>query len=170
MNKKPIKRNENILKLSKEHHFSLLFCWKIRQGLKTETDSSRIIKYVQYFTTDFLLPHFSEEEIYLFSSLNDEQVEKAIEQHTEIKNLLAELLDTEKDSSKQQLEKLANLVDEHVRYEERELFPHIENSLTREQLKEIGKKLNDSQPVPMKDVYADEFWIKNRFYGNEKTF
>ena len=66
MNKKPIKRNENILKLSKEHHFSLLFCWKIRHGLKTQTDCSRIIKYVQYFKTNFLLPHFSEEEIFLF--------------------------------------------------------------------------------------------------------
>ena len=65
MNKKPIKRNENILKLSKEHHFSLLFCWKIRQGLKAGADSSRIIKYVQYFKTHFLLPHFSEEEIFL---------------------------------------------------------------------------------------------------------
>jgi len=30
MKTKPIKRNENIMKLSKEHHFSLLFCWKIR--------------------------------------------------------------------------------------------------------------------------------------------
>ena len=58
------------------------------------------------------------------------------------------------------MEKLANLVDEHVRYEERELFPHIENSLTGEQLETIGKKLNEAQPVPLKDVYTDEFWIK----------
>ncbi len=160
MNKKPIKRNENILKLSKEHHFSLLFCWKIRQGLKAGIDSSRIIKYVQYFKTHFLLPHFNEEEIYLFSLLNDKHVQKAIEQHKEIKYLLGELLDNDKDTAKQQLEKLANLVDEHVRYEERELFPHIEDSLTGEQLEAIGKKLNEAQPVPLKDVYTDEFWIK----------
>ena len=137
-----------------------MFCWKIRQGLKAGIDSSRIIKYVQYFKTHFLLPHFSEEEIYLFSALNDEHVQKAIEQHTEIKNLLGALLDTDNDSAKQQLEKLANLVDEHVRYEERELFPHIENSLTGEQLEAIGKRLNELQPALMKDVYADEFWIK----------
>lgn len=160
MNKKPIKRNENILKLSKEHHFSLLFCWKIRQGLKAATDSGRIIKYVEYFKTHFLLPHFSEEETFLFSSLNDEHVKKAIEQHKEIKSLLGELLDNDKDRSKQQLEKLANLVDEHVRYEERELFPHIEKTLTDKQLESIGKKINESQALPLKDVYADEFWIK----------
>jgi len=160
MNKKPIKRNENILNLSKEHHFSLLFCWKIRQGLKAGTDSSRIIKYVQYFKTNFLLPHFGEEENFLFSALNDEQVEKALEQHKEIKNLLDELLNNAEYNAKKQLETLANLVDDHVRYEERELFPHIENSLTDEQLEAIGKKLNTSQQLPVKDVYTDEFWIK----------
>ena len=157
MNKKPIKRNENILKLSKEHHFSLLFCWKIRQGLKARTDSSRIIKYVQYFKTNFLLPHFSEEEIFLFSALNDKPVERAIEQHKEIKNLLDELSNSAENNSTKQLEKLANLVDEHVRYEERELFPHIEKTLTYEQLEAIGKKLNDSDAL-LKDLYDDDFW------------
>ena len=160
MNKKPIKRNENILNLSKEHHFSLLFCWKIRQGLKAGTDSSRIKKYVQYFKTNFLLPHFGEEENFLFSALDDEQVAKALEQHKEIKNLLDELLNNAEYNAKKQLETLANLVDDHVRYEERELFPHIENSLTDEQLEAIGKKLNTSQQLPVKDVYTDEFWIK----------
>ena len=63
MNRKPIRRNENILKLSKEHHFSLLFCWKIRQGLKMNIDASRIVKYAQYFHAHFLRLHFREEEL-----------------------------------------------------------------------------------------------------------
>lgn len=56
MNKKPIRRNENIVKLSKEHHFSLLFCWKIRQGIKMEIPAARIIKYMEYFKANFLIP------------------------------------------------------------------------------------------------------------------
>lgn len=160
MDKKPIKRNENILKLSKEHHFSLLFCWKIRQGLKAEIATSRIIKYVQYFKTHFLLPHFTEEEVFLFASLDDKWVKKAIEQHKQINNLISKLSNNIEANSNEQLEKLASLVDDHVRYEERQLFPHMEKTLSDEQLEAIGKQLNDEHALPLKDEYKDEFWIK----------
>ena len=160
MNRKPIKRNENILKLSKERHFSLLFCWKIRQGLKAEITASRIIKYVQYFATNFLLPHFREEEVFLFAQLNDTRVKKAVEQHKQINTLLAQLSNNKEKNSIEQLEKLANLVDEHVRYEERQLFPYMEKALTNEQLEMIGKQLNDDHPLPLKNEYKDEFWMK----------
>ena len=160
MANKPIKRNENILKLSKEHHFSLLFCWKIKQGLNGEIPTGRIIKYVQYFWTHFLLPHFREEELFLFSTLNDEKVDKAIEQHKEINNLISRLPIYNESHSKKALQKIAELVDDHVRYEERELFPYMESKLSNEQLTSIGKKLNEAQPMLLKDEYEDEFWIK----------
>ncbi len=160
MNRKPIKRNENILKLSKEHHFSLLFCWKIRQGLKAEIDSKHIIKYVQYFATHFLLPHFREEEVFLFARLDDKRIEKAIDQHKEINKLVAKLAKNTEDSANGQLETLANLVDDHVRYEERQLFPYMEKVLTNEQLEAIGKQLNADHSLPSKDEYKDEFWVK----------
>lgn len=31
-----MKRNENLVPLSRDHHFGLLCCWKIRQGIKKE--------------------------------------------------------------------------------------------------------------------------------------
>ena len=160
MNKKPIKRNENILKLSKEHHFSLLFCWKLRQGLKMEIEAGRMMKYVKYFATNFLLPHFAEEEVILFTSLDDKWVKKAIEQHKQINVLLSKLSQKTNSNPNEQLEKLANLVDDHVRYEERELFPHLERTLSNEQLEAVGKQLNDHHALPLKDEYKDEFWIK----------
>ncbi|MDQ6845954.1 MAG: hemerythrin domain-containing protein [Bacteroidota bacterium] len=160
MNRKPIKRNENILKLSKEHHFSLLFCWKIRQGLKMNIDASRIIKYAQYFYEHFLRLHFREEETFIFRSLDDKRIEKAIVQHKEINKRVAKLSKNTDDNANVQLEKLANLVDDHVRYEERILFPYIERALTDEQLEAIGKKLNDKNASVLKDEYKDEFWVK----------
>ncbi len=159
MSKKPIRRNENIVKLSKEHHFSLLFCWKIRQGIKMEIPASRIIKYVEFFKTNFLSPHFREEEKVLFAALNDKPVEKAIKQHEEINSLISKLSKNTDTNPVKQLEKLANLVDDHVRYEERQLFPHIEKALNPTQLEEIGKQLNEEHPLS-KDEYDDEFWVK----------
>lgn len=157
---KPIKRNENILKLSQEHHFSLLFCWKIKQGLNGEIPSERIIKYVQYFSANFLIPHFREEELFLFPALNDEKVDKAIEQHKQINNIISGISLHDENNSKKALQRVAELVDDHVRYEERELFPYIESKLSDEQLAAIGEKLNEAQAMPLKDEYEDEFWVK----------
>lgn len=160
MNKNPIRRNANILKLSKEHHFSLLFCWKIRQGLKMNIDASRIIKYVQYFHAHFLRLHFREEELFLFAPLDDKRIDKAIDQHKEINKLVAKLVKNTEDDVNVHLETLANLVDDHVRYEERQLFPYIERALTDEQLEAIGKRLNDKNASVLKDDFKDEFWMK----------
>jgi len=71
MIRKPIKRNEHIRKLSQEHHFCLLFCWKVRQGVKKEIAPDRIWRYVQYFWHGHLRPHFKSEEKILFAPLRD---------------------------------------------------------------------------------------------------
>ena len=42
-----------------------------------------------------------------------------------------------------------------MRYEERVLFPHLEEKLTDEQLEEIGKQISVEA---IKDYYEDEFW------------
>jgi len=160
METKPIKRSEHIMKLSKEHHSGLLFCWKIRQGLKREAATERIIKYTQYFWSHHLDEHFREEETILFSPLKDEMVQKAIEDHQQIKHILDDLQGSSADDAIQKLTQLANLVDDHIRYEERKLFPHIEKSLSDEQLEKIGKQLAALQPASSTDDFEDQFWIK----------
>ncbi len=82
--KKPIKRNEHIIKLSKDHHFTLLFCWKIRNGLKFEVEPERIVCYVKYFWQNHMLPHFTEEETILFAPVKDVEVQRALDEHADI--------------------------------------------------------------------------------------
>jgi hemerythrin-like domain-containing protein len=157
MIKKPIKRNEHFKKLSKDHHFSLLFCWKIRQGLKKDVATERMCKYVQYFWKQHLLRHFQEEELILFAPLNDRPVQKAIEEHKQIRQQIENLANCSNDVRKR-LAKLIDMVDEHVRYEERGLFPHLEKKLSKEQLENIGKQIQKHHPSSLQDLYEDEFW------------
>ncbi len=159
MKAKPIKRNNNIVILSKDHHSGLLFCWKIRQGLKHEVATERIIKYTKYFWSNHLAIHFREEEAILFSFLKGGLVQKALEDHKQIKHQLDDLLDGSVDDAKEGLVRLTNLIDDHIRYEERELFPHFEKMLSEEQLEAVGKQL-DEHPSPLPDDFGDEFWIK----------
>ena len=155
---KPIKRSEHIIQLSREHHFSLLFCWKVRKGVKKGVSPERIIDYVLYFWKDHLLPHFSEEDI-LFEHIDDDLVQRAYDEHHIINNLVMTMGSTSDEEDKLDLAiKIVTLVDEHVRFEERELFPHLETAIEESELINIGKKLFEAQPEPLQDEYKDEFW------------
>ncbi len=156
MENKPIKRNAHIVSLSKDHHATLLFCWKIRTGLKHGVAGDRMLSYVQYFWQQHMLPHFLEEETILFLPVKDEKVQRALREHIQIRETI-EALQNSGDEAKVQLAALADLVDAHVRYEERELFSHLEHTLTNEQLEYIGRQLNEKHET-LKDDFADEFW------------
>ena len=154
MDSKPIKRSDTIVKLSRDHHVSLLFCWKIRNGLKKNADLSRMKKYLLYFLTEHMREHFREEEDFLFAPVKDEKVQRALDEHVVILNLTDKILNTD-EPEREDLKNLAQLVDDHVRYEERILFPHLENVLSEAQLAEISKQLPDHLA---KDTFEDRFW------------
>jgi hemerythrin-like domain-containing protein len=154
-----MKRNENIVKLSRDHHASLLFCWKLRQGIKRHASWERMVKYVNYFWSHHFATHFKEEENLLFATLKDQTVQKAIDDHKKIKILINDLDSSEQKNIHQKLSQLADTVDEHVRYEERILFPHLESELTEDQLNDIGRQIT---PDTLLDNYEDDFWSKSK--------
>jgi hemerythrin-like domain-containing protein len=157
MERRPIKRNEHIVKLSRDHHASLLFCWKLRQGVKYHISADRLIKYVQYFWQHHFSIHFKEEEEFLFAPLHDKVVQKAIDDHQEIKIFIEQISLHGAESEDNVLLELAEMVNAHVRYEERILFPHLEVNLSDEQLEKIGREINSE---PLLDNYGDNFWTK----------
>lgn len=152
-----MKRNENIVKLSRDHHASLLFCWKLRQGVKRHAAWEKMIKYVNYFWDHHFAVHFKEEEKILFAPLKDEVVQKAVDDHRKIKRLIDNLNSSSPENRQDELSRLADVVDEHVRYEERILFPHLESALTEGQLNDIGSKITSDTLL---DNYEDDFWSK----------
>lgn len=159
MENKPIKRSKYIIKLSRDHNASLLFCWKIRQGKKLGVDGERIKPYVAYFAKDHMAPHFEEEETILFSSVSeDELVKQAVSEHQLIYKLVDQVRSAEGAELDESLLKLADTVDGHVRFEERTLFPHLEKLIPEPQLKQISEKLDHE---PEKDTFGDEFWKKS---------
>ncbi len=162
MKANPIKRSEHIMKLSREHHFSLLFCWKISRGLKKNIAPGRIITYVQHFWQHHMQLHFIEEETILFAPVHDNLVVKAVEEHITLHQLVEGLHQYPNDNASAQLSRLTDLLEKHIRFEERELFPHLEKTLEKAQLDSIGKQLNKVPVISLKDSYADEFW-------NERT-
>ena len=83
----------------------------------------------------------------------------SIDDHVIILRAVHEISFSGKENQQKELSKLADMVDEHVRYEERILFPHLEEKLSDEQLEKIGKQINEEA---IKDHYEDEFWTKKK--------
>lgn len=152
-----MKRNENIVPLSRDHHNGLLFSWKIRQGIKKNIGKERIRKYVHYFWKDHLEKHFEEEETILFNKVQHELSEKAYADHTQIKSLIEEI--TKEDVPFEKYASLADILEQHIRFEERTLFPFLEETLEPQQLSEVGKMLGPLHETVNEDNYHDEFWL-----------
>lgn len=154
---KPIKRSQHLLHLSKEHHFELLFCWKIRQGIKLDVELERIVDYIRYFWQNFTSVHFKEEEYLLFTDAGDVLVQRALAEHAAVKGLITLLSTPGYVTGKEELQSLADNMDNHIRFEERTLFPHLEQTFSKTQMDMIGQHLNAG--ARLVDDYKDEFWV-----------
>jgi|GEM_PF-385278 len=156
MDIKPIKRNKALQGVSREHHHGLLLCWKIRTGFSKGIPEERIKKYVDWFYTTHLIPHFELEENYMFPILgnDDELVKKALAQHKRLHRLFAGT-----DTLSRSLSLIEEELEQHIRFEERILFNEIQKSATEEQLEIISKIHKDEK---FNDNTDDTFWIRKR--------
>ena len=154
-----MKRNVNLIELSRDHHFGLLLGWKVKQGLNHQVETQEIASYCIYFADNALLPHFEQEEQHLLGFLEegDRMRERTLSEHEEIREAITKIRNGSNDSST--LTGLASLIESHIRFEERELFPYMENSLNPNQLEEIGRLIEHSHETYLEN-YPNEFWIK----------
>lgn len=160
-NQAPIKRHPAIVSFSKNHHFGLLLVWKIRQGLGKAVDPARISNYVSFFFKEDLGKHFKEEEQLLFCELpeKDSLRRRAEADHQSILKLVAAI--TEQKSDIALLNQLADELEAHIRFEERELFNHLQNNIESGKLEEIAKRFpNNGKAIDEK--WEDVFWEINK--------
>ena len=153
----PIKRHPAIASFSKDHHFGLLLVWKIRQGLDKAVNAERISNYVCYFFKEDLEKHFKEEEQLLFQKLPIDDVlrKQAEEDHKTIYKLVNSISKNKYDSSL--LSQLANALEKHIRFEERELFNHLQTKITQEDLEIIAKRFSNNGNA-IDEKWQDVFW------------
>lgn len=148
----PIKRSKFLKSLSREHHHALLFCWKIRVGIKKNVEASRIKKYGDWFYQNYLIPHFEVEEKYVFTILGNENelIKKAVSEHRRLKQLFESTTEIQKN-----LSLIEEELESHIRFEERILFGEIQKHATAEQLQSIQVNHSDEKFV---DNLTDPFW------------
>lgn len=155
---KPIKRSVQLQPLSREHHDGLLFVWKIKQGLENRTNLEKLKEYTSWYWRHHIKPHFFQEEKVLvpFMPAGHPMAVQLKKEHDYIRELI---LNIDREPDRHDFNRLANLVETHIRFEERELFQYLEEQLSQEQLAEIYMKL-EQHPVSCDEEWKEEFWVK----------
>lgn len=156
-----MKRSKELESLSWEHHDGLVDSFRIKQGVKKEVPCETLSNYIRTIWEQNLQHHFEQEEqvlIPLLSKAGDsgELLPKFWQDHQELARM-AESLQTDPATCYQRVAAFAERLEQHIRFEERELFPWIETELDAETLASAGSELH-KRHLPACHTWQDAFW------------
>ncbi len=148
---KALKRVPELQPFSREHHHGLVFCRNIGKGLIRQIASERIQNYADHFYLNNLVNHFDDEEKFIFPILgpDHELIKQALNEHGLIHRLFKE------PSCTASVTRIKDVLDAHIRFEERVLFPEIQKVATSEQLRTIEEHHTELLAC---DNWEDPFW------------
>lgn len=150
-------KSEPIRELTRGHRSDMLFCWRLKEGLKKDIEPERLARYLEYFWKSHLKKQFLDEEVLLFDRLDDEFCRKAKKDHQKIINQVDMILKGNNNGKGAYFE-LVDMLTSHIRFEEWVVFSHLETVLSEAALNSIGHFLEKGNANVYQDSYPDEFW------------
>lgn len=138
-----MKRHPALQQLSRDHHQALVVARQLKRAQAADADPARAA-FLDYWRADGR-HHFSQEEEILlptlarFSDPEQPLVARLLVDHVRIRCLAAQL--EAADASLGTARALGSELEQHVRREERELFPMIERTLPEDELVRLAASL-----------------------------
>ena len=160
-----MKRSTYLTPLSWEHHAALVNANRVKRGLEMGADTQIIRNFINYVWETDLQSHFDREESVLAAADDWQKVDETLRDHMMSDHrefeILAGLIKEETDTSelRNAMSRFATLLEAHVRFEERELFPAIEEVYDKTTLEQAGRELKERH-IPGCLVWKPEFWKK----------
>ena len=144
-----MKRHPSLAHLSREHHGALILARLLQKnapaykGLPADTDGKAL--YASKFYQEELIKHFEEEEkaLKIVTGVNDAldlMVQTIYREHRELHESFRSI--NKQSNIAAHLDELGKALENHVRKEERELFPLIEKTCSEGLLAAIDKSLS----------------------------
>jgi hypothetical protein len=139
-----MERTDALIPLSHEHHQALF----IAQRLRREEGPEVLVALADFWRDDGAAHFLIEEEVLIPGSglpgpEDDDDVARLFEDHRQIRRQVANVLGG--DASADQQRALGTALADHVRFEERELFPRIEAALDADQLARLGQEIQAAE-------------------------
>jgi hemerythrin-like domain-containing protein len=154
---KPQQRHPSLVPLSQDHHDGLLLAVRLQQGTRAlqrlwSHDFFWQAEYVVMFYDDHLTSHFDAEEIVLFPVAQQylekdaKIVERLLYDHNEMRTLVNFFRAPRKNELEAKLKHFGKILEDHIRCEERELFPLCEKRFPSDLWKNIESQLSNYYP------------------------
>src|SRR5215210_7076965 len=154
-----MKRHPSLRKFSDDHHQGLVNARRLRRAASGEGASSAANTardFLEFWQRDTSLHFRKEEEVLLpvlaryGGDLGEQPLLQMLTQHARIRDLAMQLSDELKQGKIQEdtLRNLGEQLEAHIRLEEREVFPLIEETLPEGTLQEVTSRLEAFEPGP----------------------
>lgn len=141
------KRHDSLIPLSHDHHHALAQARRLAEAasMSDESDRRRATDDFINFYLGSLLRHFREEEELFFAPLVDhEEAQPLVMQalaehlrvHARVRRLKRDLVDGKAEPT--QMTELSTLLSAHVRFEERDVLPLVEQLLSDDELRDLA--------------------------------
>jgi iron-sulfur cluster repair protein YtfE (RIC family) len=159
-----VKRAAELRSLSEDHHHGLVNARRLRQvaAEKKGAWEEAAGAFLEFWQEDTSI-HFRQEEEVLLPVLaryggepDEESVVLMLAQHARIRSLIMDLSDevTGKGVRPETLQSIGEALEEHIRLEEREVFPLVEDVLPQEGLKELAARLEVKEAGPRAEPWV----------------
>ncbi|HEX9402438.1 MAG TPA: hemerythrin domain-containing protein [Anaeromyxobacter sp.] len=143
-----MKRSRELKPLSSEHHQALLVAFQLKQGLAGHPESAGapkdlpgLLGLARRFDEQIFRTHARAEEDLLGRFIEATAMERLRTEHGEMTRLLDLSKTARPGDLRAHLAAFADLLERHVRWEERELFPYAEGHVDEATLATIGGEL-----------------------------
>jgi hypothetical protein len=144
-----MKRHPALHALSHDHHHGLVMALRLKKGGPASPNDNWPIGRAEQidallaFARNELLPHFEIEEKHLVGCAEGcEELESNMRaDHAELRLMLKELESINPEEANDLLQKLGMKLESHIRFEEREYFPKLQELLGEDGLTQLAGKL-----------------------------
>ncbi|MCJ8165596.1 hemerythrin domain-containing protein [Pontibacter sp. E15-1] len=139
-----MKRHPSLIPISRQHHGGLLTARLLQHGAPPykgmPTAAADKLAYTLQFYTDHLQAHFEIEETTVFAAARAhsealaEQTDVLLAEHRQLEALIQALPQADAATLPDKLDEVGQLLEQHIRREEREFFELLQQSLPDEKL------------------------------------
>ncbi len=143
-----VKRSRQLKPLSSEHHQALLVAFQLKKGIAGHAESAGaprdlpgLLSLAKRFEDSILKAHTRAEEELLGRHLSAADMRRLVSEHGEMTRLLEAARSARPPEARAALLAFADLLERHVRWEERELFVQCEEQLDEAALATVGREL-----------------------------
>ncbi len=143
-----MKRSRELKPLSSEHHQALLVAFQLKKGLAGHAEAAGapkdlpgLLALARRFEEQVLRAHARAEEELLGQYFTGDDMARLRQEHHKLGRLIQSARTARPPDLRAALGAFADLLERHVRWEERELFPYAEGHVDEATLASIGGEL-----------------------------